>query len=77
MYSAHGFTSRHIATELRISERTVELHFSHVRSKLGVANRQEAIAKAINDGLIRRGHLPGPDDPQQGVEERRKAYGIA
>ncbi len=77
MYSAHGFTSRHIATELRISERTVELHFSHVRSKLGVANRQEAIAKAINDGLIRRGHLPGSDDPQQGVEERRKAYGIA
>ena len=40
-------------TSLRCSEsaqRTVELHFSHVRSKLDVANRQEAVAKAIAEG---------------------------
>jgi LuxR family transcriptional activator of bioluminescence operon len=58
LFSAHGYTSRFIAATLGISERTVELHFAHVRSKLGVANRQEAIAKAIADGLIRRGQLP-------------------
>lgn len=77
MYSAHGFTSRHIAAELHISERMVELHFSHARSKLGVANRQEAIAKAVTEGIIRRGELPGSLDIQHRVEERRRTYGIA
>jgi DNA-binding CsgD family transcriptional regulator len=57
LFSAHGYTSRYIAAALGISERTVELHFAHVRSKLGVANRQEAIAKAIAEGLVRRGQL--------------------
>ena len=76
MFAAHGFTSRHIAQELGISERMVELHFSHLRSKLGVANRQEAVAKGIAEGIIRRGQLPG-DEGEHRVEERRKAYGIA
>jgi DNA-binding CsgD family transcriptional regulator len=61
-FSAHGFTSRSIAAELRISERTVELHFSHVRSKLGVANRQEAIAKAMSDGIVHWGQLPNLEE---------------
>jgi DNA-binding NarL/FixJ family response regulator len=60
-FAAHGFTSRQIATELRISERMVELHFSHLRSKLGAANRQEAVAKAVAEGTIRRGEIPGPN----------------
>ena len=59
LYSAHGYTSRYIASALGISERTVELHFSHLRSKLDVANRQEAVAKAIAEGIIRREELPG------------------
>jgi LuxR family transcriptional activator of bioluminescence operon len=54
-YAAHGLTSRQIAAQLHISERMVELHFSHIRSKLGVANRQEAIAKAVSEGLVYRG----------------------
>lgn len=58
LFSAHGYTSRYIAAALGISERTVELHFSHVRSKLDVANRQEAVAKAIAEGIIRREQLP-------------------
>jgi hypothetical protein len=37
----------------------VELHFSHLRSKLSAANRQEAIAKAVAEGTIRRGEIPG------------------
>lgn len=58
MFAAHGFTSREIASELYISERMVELHFSHLRSKLGAANRQEAVAKAVATLIIRRGELP-------------------
>ena len=57
-FCAHGYTNRQIATALGISERTVELHFSHIRSKLDVANRQEAVAKAFGEGIIRRGSLP-------------------
>ncbi len=53
--AAHGLTSRQIGAELNISERMVELHVSHIRTKLGVANRQEAIAKAVAEGLIHRG----------------------
>ena len=70
LYSAHGYTSRYIAAALGISERTVELHFSHVRSKLDVANRQEAVAKAIDEGIIRRGQVPGEPsavDPRRDV----------
>jgi DNA-binding CsgD family transcriptional regulator len=77
LYAAHGFTSRHIATELHISERTVELHFSQVRSKLGVANRQEAIAKAIHEGLIRRGQLPEATSADALETARRRAHRAA
>jgi DNA-binding CsgD family transcriptional regulator len=58
-FAAHGFTSRQIAAELHISERMVELHFSHLRSKLSASNRQEAIAKAFAEGMIRRGEISG------------------
>ena len=57
-YAAHGYTSRYIAAALGISERTVELHFCHLRSKLDVPNRQAAVAKAIDEGIIRRGEPP-------------------
>lgn len=57
-FSAHGYTTRRIADALHISERTVELYFSQLRSKLNVANRQEAVAKAIAERIIQRGDLP-------------------
>ena len=41
-----------MAYKLGISERTVQFHFDGIRSKLGAANRQEAIAKAIAAGII-------------------------
>jgi DNA-binding CsgD family transcriptional regulator len=59
-YSAHGYTGRQIATVLDISERTVEVYFASSRSKLGTPNRHAAIAKAIDEGIIKRGHLPDP-----------------
>lgn len=62
VYAAHGFTGRQIAEELHISERMVELHFSHGRSKLGVVNRHEAIAKVVADGTVRLGEIVRPCD---------------
>jgi LuxR family quorum-sensing system transcriptional regulator SolR len=41
-----------MAHKLGISERTVQFHFDGIRSKLGAANRQEAVAKAISAGII-------------------------
>ena len=52
-HAARGLTSSDISLRLEIAERTVEFHFAAIRSKLGAANRQEAVAKAIAAGLIR------------------------
>lgn len=52
--AAQGQTSQDIAEKLGISERTIQFHFDSIRSKLGAANRQEAIAKAITLGILGR-----------------------
>lgn len=51
--AAHGMTSLDIGDKLGITERTANFHFSNIISKLGVLNRNEAIAKSIAHGLIR------------------------
>jgi DNA-binding CsgD family transcriptional regulator len=69
--AAHGYTSRRIASTLKISERTVELYFSQLRAKLNVKTRNEAVGKAIDERIIRRGQdaelleemLPARKDP--------------
>ena len=58
MLAAHGYTSKRIADLLQIGERTVDLYFSQLRSKLNVATRNEAIGKAIDERIIQRGQLP-------------------
>ena len=50
--AAHGMTSLDIGEKLAITERTVNFHFSNIISKLGVLNRNEAIAKGTAHGLI-------------------------
>ena len=50
--AVHGQTSEDIASKLGITERTVEFHFVSIRSKLAAATRQEAIAKAVQMGLV-------------------------
>jgi DNA-binding CsgD family transcriptional regulator len=50
--AAHGMTSDDIAAKLEISSRTVQFHFDSIRSKLGAANRQEAVALAVQGGVI-------------------------
>ncbi|HXV92315.1 MAG TPA: helix-turn-helix transcriptional regulator, partial [Pseudonocardia sp.] len=47
---ALGRTNRDIATELVLSERTVETHVAHVLGKLGVGNRAQAAAWAARHG---------------------------
>ena len=51
-WAATGLTTEGVAGKLGITTRTAQFHFDSIRSKLGAANRQEAIARAIRDGLI-------------------------
>jgi DNA-binding CsgD family transcriptional regulator len=50
--AARGATSRAIADKLGISERTVNAHIERAIRKCGAKNRQEAVARAISDGVI-------------------------
>jgi DNA-binding CsgD family transcriptional regulator len=51
-FSAHGMTSKDIGLKLGIKERTANFHFANIISKLGVLNRNEAIAMAVSRGVI-------------------------
>jgi DNA-binding CsgD family transcriptional regulator len=50
--AARGMTTDDIGFKLGIGARTVQFHFDSIRSKLAAGNRQEAIARAIRDGII-------------------------
>ncbi len=49
---AAGLTNKAIALKLGISEHTVKFHLGSAMSKLGAASRAEAVAMAIQRGLI-------------------------
>lgn len=49
---ALGRTNREIGAALAVSERTAKAHVERIIGRLGVANRTEAVAKAIGLGLI-------------------------
>jgi len=49
---ARGLGSYDISQCMAITPRTVQLHFDSARTKLGAANRQEAVALAIKHGII-------------------------
>jgi DNA-binding CsgD family transcriptional regulator len=51
--AARGLTTEDIAFKLNISARTAQYHFDCIRTKLSAANRQEAVARALAQGLIR------------------------
>jgi DNA-binding NarL/FixJ family response regulator len=46
---AEGKTTREIAEELVLSERTVERHIADVYGKIGARNRAEATAYALSN----------------------------
>ncbi len=50
--AARGMTSADIGTKLCVAERTVNFHFSNIKTKLGAMNRPEAIARGIALGLV-------------------------
>lgn len=49
---SRGFSARKIASELEISERTVNSHVGHLYRRLGVNNRVDAVREAIRIGLV-------------------------
>ena len=49
---ATGETNRGIATELVLSERTVDRHVSNIYAKLGVSSRAAATAYAYEHQLV-------------------------
>jgi DNA-binding NarL/FixJ family response regulator len=49
---ARGLGNKQIAAALGISERTVKFHVSAIFTKLGAANRADAVARAAQAGLI-------------------------
>ena len=49
---ARGHSNRRIGEELYISPGTVKSHLSHIFRKLDVADRTEAVVKAVQIGLI-------------------------
>ena len=53
---AEGRTDREIADVLFISRRTVNAHVTHILTKLEVSTRREAVAKAIEFGLLTTRH---------------------
>ena len=52
---ARGLSNKQIATDLQMSERTVQTHLTHVFSKLGVSSRTEAAMLAVKEGWVTPG----------------------
>lgn len=52
LWAAEGKTSWETAQILGIAERTVTFHLGNVVQKLNVSSRQQAIARAVSQGLI-------------------------
>jgi len=51
-HAANGLTTEEIAERLKIKPRTAQFHFDSIRTKLAVATRHEAIARAVHQRLI-------------------------
>jgi LuxR family transcriptional regulator len=51
-YVAFGLTANDIAPKMSITPRTVRFHVDSACTKMGVLNREEAIALAVKGGLI-------------------------
>jgi DNA-binding CsgD family transcriptional regulator len=52
MLTAEGLTNREIAVRLSISERTVETHLLHIRTKLDLRTRAQVAAWAVEQSRV-------------------------
>lgn len=50
--AAKGASNKEIATELVVSERTVQAHMVNIFKKLGVDSRTEAVLRALKEGWL-------------------------
>jgi DNA-binding NarL/FixJ family response regulator len=50
---AQGLQNKEIAETLCVSEHTIKYHMSEILQRLQVKNRDQAVAYALNNGLIR------------------------
>ena len=51
-YIARGFSNKAIASEIHLAERTIKFYATIIFEKLGVTNRAEAVARALQEQLI-------------------------
>jgi ATP/maltotriose-dependent transcriptional regulator MalT len=51
-FLAEGRTNREIAGALSVSVATVKSHLVHIYDKLGAANRNDAIGRAVAAGIL-------------------------
>lgn len=51
-FVAKGYRSKEIAFDMGISERTVKAHLTNIYNKLGVDSRMQAIAAAVEQGIL-------------------------
>lgn len=50
---AYGKTNKEIARELGIGSQTVKTHISHIFTKMGAADRTDAVALALRKGMVK------------------------
>ena len=49
---ADGHSNKALANKLFVTENTVETHLRRIYGKLGIRSRTQAVAKALENGLI-------------------------
>jgi len=73
--AAGGKTSKQIATEFGLAKITVDMHVGAILSKMGALNRNQAIAKAITNKLIRLPDDVGAEHKSAKLEATRSGHG--
>jgi NarL family two-component system response regulator LiaR len=60
-FLSRGLSNKQIASEMKVSPRTVQAHLASIFSKLDVASRTEAVVIALQAGLLSEDDVGGPD----------------